>query len=237
METYYNKPLDAAVLRRRVIVQRLPIFVISAIIGIGAVLMTSNNTHLGFLIYAVLLSFIFVVFVFNTIKAIRTEKEIYNSYSLTITENSLIRKKEGLATASISFNSIEQITETKQGYLVIKIQPKSVIIVPPTIERYQEVKALLNEIKPISLAPYKQVLKLIFLLPLFCMALMAGVYLSTNKVIVLICGIVLTMLLSWAFYKIKTNNAIDAKTKRSLWSIPIVFLSIIAVVYYKVFIK
>jgi hypothetical protein len=72
---------------------------------------------------------------------------------------------------------------------------------------------------------------ILVLLPLGCMA---AVYLSTNKVVVIICGISLICFMIWSFFKIRSSSQVDNKVKRTAWMMLLVAVSIIAIVYNKV---
>jgi hypothetical protein len=238
MISYQNTPQDFTTLRNRVIFKRLPILFIAVIIGTGATLLTNKNVSTNASAYVILLMVVLGVFIYNTVKTIKQEKEIYKSYKLTIDADHLSRQQNGLPVANLFFNDISQIVETRQGNLIVKGQPGKYIVVPATIESYEIAKGILGSIKPITQStPKKSHQILLMLTPLVCVSLMAGVYISNNKIIVSFSGIILTVLLTWSFYKIKTNKFLDSRLKRPLWFMPIVLLSIITIVYYKVFVK
>ncbi|WP_343694149.1 hypothetical protein [Flavobacterium sp.] len=70
----------------------------------------------------------------------------------------------------------------------------------------------------------------ITILNLLCMA---TVYISMNKILVGICGIIVTFVLSASFIKIIKNKSVDNKTKTSSYIILVVIASIIAVTILK----
>ncbi|HEY4063025.1 MAG TPA: hypothetical protein VGM30_14065 [Puia sp.] len=62
---------------------------------------------------------------------------------------------------------------------------------------------------------------------------MVAVYTVTNKIIVGICGVLVTGLLIWAFYEIRTSKNLPGNTKRSGWAILILIASTIYITYSK----
>ncbi|PTS89380.1 hypothetical protein DBR27_22725 [Flavobacterium sp. HMWF030] len=77
---------------------------------------------------------------------------------------------------------------------------------------------LLNQIKPIenfSEPTFDEKYKIsIGILTLFCLA---TVYISVNKILVGICGLIIIGLLIRSFIKIKRDSSVDNKSKRNLY--------------------
>ena len=65
------------------------------------------------------------------------------------------------------------------------------------------------------------------------LGLMASVYLSTNKMIVGITGVILIAFLGYSFYEVRRNKNIDEKTKKGMWWLILVLFSIIGTMYFK----
>ena len=63
--------------------------------------------------------------------------------------------------------------------------------------------------------------------------MMLCVYIVTNKVIVGICGVLVTGLFGWAFYEIRRSRNVSRGTKRSSWFFLIVIAAIIYITYAK----
>jgi putative effector of murein hydrolase LrgA (UPF0299 family) len=66
------------------------------------------------------------------------------------------------------------------------------------------------------------------------LGLMAAIIVSTNKYLVLISAVIVTITFGWTLYEIQINKNIDVKTRRSSWAMIIVILVIIAIAYSKV---
>ncbi len=64
---------------------------------------------------------------------------------------------------------------------------------------------------------------------------MAAVYISKDKIVVGVSGTILLLVLGYSFYEVQISKNIDSKTKRSMWWLIPVTISIITIVYYKLF--
>jgi hypothetical protein len=68
---------------------------------------------------------------------------------------------------------------------------------------------------------------------ILALGMMACVYAVTNKIIVGICGLLLTGLFVWAFYEIQTNKNFPRNMKRTSWYFILLIASIIYLTYAK----
>ena len=188
------------------------------------------TTMLVILFFAAVIAFSF----WNTIKK---QKAVYNSYLLTVGDNYIQKEQDTLNTNRISFNEIQRIEEDVYGNLFVwGPVNQNVVAVSANIDGYLEVKGLLHSFKPISVRKESALLHKYswFVLFIPC-GLMIAVYLSNNKIVVAATGVPLIAILLWGFYKVRTNPYFTSKSKRSTWLIPIVLISLIVIIYYKLF--
>jgi hypothetical protein len=68
---------------------------------------------------------------------------------------------------------------------------------------------------------------------ILAMAMMICVYVATNKILIGICGALLTGFFIAAFYEIRTNKDFPASTKRISW----LFLFLVAAIIYVTYAK
>ncbi len=86
------------------------------------------------------------------------------------------------------------------------------------IEDYEELEQILRQIKPFGGPDRKPLLeKYPRLSGIIAIILFAAVFLSHDKTIVTLCGILLLGLLGWSFTEVLRSKHIDARTKRSLY--------------------
>jgi heme A synthase len=68
---------------------------------------------------------------------------------------------------------------------------------------------------------------------LVTVALLLCVYTVNNKIIVALTGSALVALLFWSFVKIRSSKNVDSKTKRSVWWVVLILVSVITVMFFK----
>jgi hypothetical protein len=92
----------------------------------------------------------------------------------------------------------------------------------------------LNAVMPIKTDNSKSFLERFpGVLGLLTAGLMVIVYISTNKLLVGVSGLLLTIFLTWALLKLWANKNLDNKSKGRLWVALIVLASVIAVTILK----
>ena len=195
--------------------------------------------HIKYYVYIIIgiteisiLGFIF----FNMLKKL---KHSYLNYILTIQEDVISCTKQSfIPTISIPKSEISAIIEDQHGNLTIKgSNPKIFIYILPYLEHLDEVKLQLSAIKPITLQDRnKNIFEKFPQILIIMMGCMVAIYLSYNKILVAITGTITIGLLSWFFYSMQKNKQLDKKLKRNSWWVLVVLFSVIAIIYYKVFV-
>ena len=212
------------------------------IVALGAIAITyfsPNGQESQVNIYPIVIPTILLVLGFGIYRGIGRQKEIYESYKLTIDDNSITREQYNTQTITITIADISDIRKNSNGSFTIKGKSAiNVIIIPAQIENYEKLEQLLSEIKQISCKNKKTYhLQMLFMkwLPIFIIGLMFGVYVIKNKIIVGLCGTILLIIMGYSILITQKNKNIDNKTKRGVWLSVIVIASIIGVMYYKIF--
>jgi hypothetical protein len=176
-----------------------------------------------------------LIFGFSIRRTFKKQKELLDSYALTINDNTIARYQLNTPTIILYHAEIKEILKTKSNRFIIKGKnAEDIIYVPPQIGNYQDLEIKLSEIKSISLHnsknPFERYPAIIIFLVL---GLMLGVYGSMNKIIVLMCSIPLVAIIVWSFLKIQKNKNIESRAKRASWFILIILFSIISVTILK----
>ncbi len=167
-------------------------------------------------------------------RGINRQKGLFESYTLTITSNTVTRTQMNTPTISLYFNEIREIAKNKNGSFTIKgTNAADVIGIPAQIENYDALEIALGQIKPITVNGKTNVWANSPLLSLLTVGMMVCVYIATNKIIVAVNGAALVALMVWSFYKILQNKNVDAKTKRGSYFILLALASVIGVMIYK----
>ena len=188
-----------------------------------------------FTIFSIVIVLVIVCLVSFT-RAIKSQKQLLESYALTITENSITRYQFNFPTISLYHTEVQEILKTsKNGFIIKGKTAEDIIYVPPQIDNRDDVETRLNQIKPITVYRSKNVFETYPLIGLLLMlVLLAGVYGSTNKIVGTVCGVPLIAYLVWSFFKIRRSKNVDNKTKRLAWVLLIVLFSVIYITILKI---
>ncbi len=164
------------------------------------------------------------------------QKQLLESYTLTFAEDAVIREQKNTPTIRLAYSEIREIIKDHSGSYLIRGQHlHSAIVVPIHIQDPDQLEEALQQIRPLSLASSSTSLKnrLLSFLPFAVLGLMAVIYISSNKLLVGICGTLLTGSMLWSFVQIQRSKNYDRKTKRNSYWIALVLLSVIAIMIAK----
>lgn len=216
----------------RYIIPFLFILIIGFIV-VNVLTMPSKKESVNTLPYA-LPVFVGIV-CFGFYRGAQRRKQLLRSYKVSITPNAIMRQQYNTPDIALYHSEINEIAKTRRGAFFIKGKDSSAIIcVPSQIERRDELEATLHAIFPITEKGNLPLLqKAKALLAVLMAALMICVYVSTNKILVAVSGVLVTGLLIWSFFEVQRNRNIDKRTRRSTWWVVLVLLSIIANVIMK----
>lgn len=216
-------------IRKTLFVRGIPVMII-AISGAIAMSYFNSNNHeqdVNALPFVIPLLLVLVGFAFN--KVIKKQKEIFESYVLTIDASSIVRESYNTPTITISNIEVREINKDLKGNYTIKgISSINHIVIPAQIEGREKLESLLNEIKQISVKtsePFLQKFRILMLI--LTIGLMAGVYIPKDKLIVGVSGTFLLVFMGYSFVVNQKNKNIDYTTKRKMWWSIIVVASII----------
>ncbi|MEO8148232.1 MAG: hypothetical protein ABI723_11365 [Bacteroidia bacterium] len=238
MEKFKIKPGGFKEIKKQVLKKLIPFFIVIMAVSMGISYLDINHKskHVNVMLEVVIgITIVFGVGGFGIFRAVNRLKHLFESYTLTITDNSVIREQHNTLTITLLFSDINQIIKNSNGSFTIKGRNAlDVIGVPVQIENYEQLETSLNQIRPLAIKTQEAISqKLRVPLSFLALGLMATVYLATNKIIVGISGVIVSGLLIWSLIQIQQNKNIDSKTKRgSYWSI-FALVSIIAMTIYK----
>jgi hypothetical protein len=211
----------------------VPLVAIIAVVIIVMNTLSSQNTEVNTL--PIVLPVVLILIGFSLYRGLSQQKRLLESYSVTISDNEITREQLNTRPLSINFMEIKEIIKSEKGNFTIKgISRTDIIHIPYWIDNPAALEQRLETLAPITVNikdPFYK--KYAFLLTLLAMAAMVAVYAVTNKVIVGICGTLVTGLLIWSLYEIRTSKNVPEKTKRSSWVIIIVIASIMYATYVK----
>lgn len=220
--------------KKKIWTRAVPLISIAAVAGL---VMSSGNIN-DFRILLVMILFMTLLVILGISRGIRRQREIFNSFTFTIEEDSILREQHLTPEVRIPFDEIKEIVKNNEGDFIIKgkASKNQFIIIPSQVEKGIELEENLSVIKEIT---YRQkqpfLLNFFWVLPMVTLVLMFLVYTSTNKWIVSVAGVILSIGLLYSIFIIQSSKQIDRKTKNSNWLSIIVVLGVITITLAKVF--
>ncbi|UPK72279.1 hypothetical protein [Chitinophaga filiformis] len=162
-------------------------------------------------------------------KNVKKLRKTAETYTLTITEEIISREQAGLPTLFIKRNEIRKISRTSTGNLLVTGPGMLLYIeIPSQIDNYTELYEILNSIKPVKQVSYNEGLLVAVITILSGLATL-GIFAGPNKVIIAICGTVISVIMCFFIYLILSGKYGDEKTKKKVWIYMIAAISYIII--------
>jgi hypothetical protein len=172
---------------------------------------------------------------FSYYRGLKKQKRLLMSYTVTLSDNEIIREQLNTPSLTINFMEIKEIIKSEKGNFTIKgVSRQDVIYIPYLIDNPIELEQRLETFGPITVHikdPFYK--KYRMLLTILVLGSMVGLYTVNNKIIVGICGILVSGSLTWAFYETRVSKNIPESAKRRSWIFLLVIASIIYTTYTK----
>jgi hypothetical protein len=223
MRTFKYDPKRFAELRKTMLTGSIPIIVIALAAGLYMGLRNahSETSSVNVLLIAVPVS-VFLALIAGGIglaRGVKRQRVLYESYRLTIDESGIIREQFNTPTIRIMKSDITLIAKNANRSFTIKGRNnREVIGIAGQVEDYEELEQILRQIKPFGGPAQKPLLeKYGRFAGIVTIILFAAVFLSNDKTIVTLSGILLIGLLGWSFTEVLRSKHIDARTKRGMY--------------------
>lgn len=225
-----------AEIKKALIIKTIPVAILAAGTGLTISHINSNGQTTDVNVLLFLIPLVVGALAFGLFKGINRQKELFESYKLIVNEYEIVREQNNTQTISIPRNEIKSIIKNPKGILtIVGNSYTDVIGVPSQINNSEKLEQVLSEIKPITYSNKKPLFeKYKGVLILIVLGLMATVFISTNKLLVGITGLILILFLGYSFYEVRRNKNIDKKTKNSMWWLLLVLFSVIGNMYFKI---
>ncbi len=228
MRTYKNKPNGFKEIRKKEIRLSLPVVGLALIFGIGISYSNSNSGQVNTLPYVLLIAL--GAAGFGVYKGLNRQRQLFESYVLTIDEDLIQREQLNTPTVKIRKNEIQGIIKNKNGITIRGQSRTDFIVVARQIDNYDEIENLLNGIIEIKTELPKTTLAKIKNSHIAGRTDLNGNSLHFKQPISGGSdGTILTLGLVWSFYEVQTSKNIDSKTKRGSWWTIVVILSVVVI--------
>jgi hypothetical protein len=234
-EQFKIRPDGFKEIRKTMLIKAIPLCLLAASGGLTISHFNASGQQSDVNVYLFVIPLVAGALAFGLYRGVNRQKEIFDSYSLALSNDSITREQHNTPTISISHGEISEIIKNSNGSFTIKGNSTiNIIGVPSQIDNYEKLEKLLTDIRQISTKtsePFLQ--KFRGLLSILTIGLMAAVYISKDRIIVGISGTVLLIVLGYSFFEVQRSKNIDNKTKRGMWWLIPVTASIIGVMYFK----
>ncbi len=213
----------------------IPTLLIACTVGFLIPCFNINDKEGYINVLPIVIPFGLLSIVIGLYRGINTQKALFQSYSLTITNNLITRERINTPSISIYFSEVKEIVKNKNGSFIIRGKDNNDIIeIPAQIDEYSQLEMTLQKIQPIVLKSqipffekYQSLMGFVNLGLMFCVVTV------TNKIIVGLSGSLFVTLMVWSLIKIRKSKNVDNKTKKAVLLSIVVIVSIITVVIFK----
>jgi len=222
-------------IRNVMLFKAIPISLLAAFGGLVITYFNTSGKQNDVNIFPFLIPILLGALGFGLYRSVIRQKEIFESFCITLDNNGITREQHNTPTITISNTDVSEIIKNSNGSFTIKGNSfVNVISIPSQIDDYEKLENSLASIRNISTKSSKPFLqKFSMLISLLVIGLMAAVYISKDKIIVGVSGTVLLVFLGYSFFEIQRSKHIDNKTKKGMWLLILVKASIAGVMYYK----
>lgn len=168
----------------------------------------------------------------SSVRAIRKQRKLYETFTLTITEDSITREQHNTPVITIDKNRVREIQKFSNGGIrVIGDSNLNAIGIPAQMEHREALERHLRDIKPLTVKPYgtgRAYLQTFGLILVF--AIIGAGLLSENRIAISISGIVMCGFIVAGFVILQQGKDFDKKMKRLRYLTLIPFIGIISYV-------
>lgn len=235
MEQFKIKEGGFKEIRNAMLAKAIPVSLLAVAGGLAISHFNTNVQQSEINVFPFVIPIVLGAFAFGLFRGIKRQKEIYESYVLTIDDNGIKREQLNTPTIAISKADLTEVIVNSNRSIIIKGNSSvNVILVPSQVDDYEKLVKALSEMRQISTTSSEPILqKYRVLLSILTIALMAAVYISKKKIIVGVSGTVLLTILGYSIFEIQRSKNVDLKTKREMWLVILVAASIAGVMYFK----
>ena len=224
-------------IRNSMLIKAIPIILLAGFGGIAISYFNLNRQHNEVNILPFIIPLILGALAIGLYISIKRQKEIFESYRLTIDNYKILREQLYTPTISILKAEIRGIIKNSNNSFTIKSNSKVDIIgVPSQIDEYDKLEKLLSEIKQITILNKTPIIeRLLIPLVIIYLGIFAAFLLSNNKIIAGVGGTILLIVSIYSYFEMKRNKNLDNKTKQGSWTTIFVLILIIVNMYVKLF--
>lgn len=216
-------------IKKKLLLRTLPIMLVAVAVGVAIGHFYSKEDSQDFSTLPFMIPVAVFVVCFSVFRSIKRQKELLESYTLTIDDTSITREQKDTPAITLSKWDINYIRKNTNGsYTIQGNNSLQCIMVPAQLDNFSELEESLLQFAPPTNKPVSFLQKYALLFSLLGIGLVAINFLSKDKVVVTASGAILIGLFSWSLYQGYNSPNIDQKTRKGLLWIVLVTLLIAA---------
>lgn len=234
MHQYKISPAGIAEVKRKAMRTTVPVLVLAILVGGFLPELAGKGRGMNLSTIFIMVPFMVGVLGFGLWNGFKRQRQLLESYTLTLEAHDLVREQFDTPTLRIPKLDVASITQHANGSFTIKGRNGTgEIVVLPQVENPAELARLLGEISPVTVLTTTPLLqKYSALLGLVTVGLFALHFIATTAPVVVGSGVALIGLLLWSFFTIIRNKNVDNKTARgTYWALAIVLGVLIRIIY------
>ncbi len=219
-------------IQKRAIFKLIPVYIL-LLIGIIWMNIDMLNSLLENKLNYILPFFILIPFVIGYSISWKRIKNQLRSYTLTITNDEVIREQYNTPTIRHRKSDITEITKNYDNSFTIKGQFNNDLIgISSQIDDFEILENRLNQIKTVKIKNSNVILEYLKIpLSILVIILMGCVFKSTNAWLVIVSGIILTLFFIYSLFTIYKSKTIDNSTRRGMYFMIIPMIAILGRMY------
>lgn len=180
-----------------------------------------SNDPARFKTLPIMLPLFLAILVFSMMAGIKRQRSAFESFTLTIDDEKIVRERLNTPVLTIGRNEITKITKLANGSFCIEGKSKlNPIVIPAQMDNYQVMEDTLREVKPVTVLTSKTFAeKMALPISLSGVVLVGVIFLSKNGTVTLICSILIVAILLVSLVLTQMNKNVDKGTKRLSWMV------------------
>lgn len=215
----------------------IPITVVAALAGICIPLINSDDGGDRFFsVLPFILPILAGALILGFYLGLKRQRKMYDSYILRIDNSGVARVQSNTPLIQLKKDEIRAIQRMPKGAFVIKgTSEHDSILIPAQMEDRDRMEIALESLAPISAPEPTSIwarLNMVFVLLVLVSMVIACT--ATDKIVVAIAGLFLTVTLIWSLIVMQKNKNIDRNTKIAGFWVLLVLISITSVVILKI---
>jgi hypothetical protein len=227
MAEYKIKEEDKKTIQKKHLLRTLPFLIFSIIAGMGISYFQIDDVNLFYKIIFPVIILAGVGILIGLKFGLKIYKENHINIIYKIENNTFTVLKNGIDFIVFDKEKIIKIEQYKDKSIIIFLTDKNKIMLNDKIENYDNLIEEIKNIHQITVVENKKPNNLSIFAALIMLALMATFYLTPNRLIFIISGIIICITLLFSFIKIFFNKYTDKKIKICMFAVFIIIYEII----------